>query len=65
MAWRRSGVQFPVDPRNAVGHRPGVASFCEALGIGDANFGRATADEHTAWPDSFNPNFRIPDNGVD
>ena len=41
------------------------ANLSEALGIQHANFGRATADEHTAWPEGFNPNFRIPYNSID
>jgi len=29
MAWKRSGVQFPLAPRDAAGQRPAVVSFSE------------------------------------
>ncbi len=38
MAWRRSGVQFPLAPRNAAGHQPAVLSF-SVLTLSGSNAG--------------------------
>ena len=38
MAWRRSRVQFPLDPRNAAGHRPAVFPF-SVLTLSGSNAG--------------------------